>query len=256
MAPLAIHPIPAWQDNYFWLIFRGDTAVVVDPGMAEPVLEALAARQLTLTAILLTHHHPDHVGGVDALARATGARVYGNRADSHRLPELDHHVTDGDCIALTALGVEFTAIATPGHTLGHLCYSGAGLLLAGDTLFSGGCGRRFEGSAEQYWASMLRLRALPPDTQVLCAHEYTLSNLRFAESVLPADEDIACALSRTQLLRAQGLPSVPSRLGDECRHNVFLRCDEPILSNRFELPASRAAEVFDALRRAKDQFHG
>ena len=249
-----IIPIPAFQDNYFWLLVQGRQAVVVDPGDARPVLAKLAELDLNLAGILLTHHHPDHIAGVAALASATGARVIGHAKDRHRLPPLHQAVEEGETLTLDELGIQFSVMATPGHTLGHICYFSDGLLLAGDTLFSGGCGRMFEGNPLDYHHSLMRLAGLPGETLVCCAHEYTLSNLRFAHHVLPDDPAVTAALRRVQAQRDAGQITLPSSLGSERQHNLFLRCAEPQLAEAMSAATAAPHEVFGRLRAAKDRF--
>lgn len=247
-----ISAIPAFEDNYIWAWCRGGEALVVDPGDAEPVLRWLQRQDLPLRHILLTHHHPDHIGGVAELVRRTGAKVHGHFADSHRLPPLDTALRDGD--RLMVMGAWFEVLATPGHTLGHICYHGEGLLFCGDTLFSAGCGRMFEGQPAQYLDSLKRLAALPDPLLVCCAHEYTLGNLAFAAHLSPQDHPLADELTRVRSLRAQGLASLPSQLSWERRYNPFLRCEEPELAARLGCPDAAPATVFAAMRRAKDSF--
>lgn len=245
--------IPAFDDNYIWAFHRGGAAVVVDPGLAAPVLGWLGEQSVRLETILLTHHHPDHIGGVAELVAATGARVIGHDADRHRLPPLDLAVADGEQIEL--LGGSWQVLATPGHTLGHVCYHGAGRLFCGDTLFSAGCGRMFEGNPRDYQASLARLARLPDDTAVCCAHEYTLGNLQFASQLTPSDESLAAQLAGVRAQRQRGAITLPSALAWEKRYNPYLRCSDPVMAAAVGLPAGAdVAEVFGRLRAAKDRF--
>lgn len=217
-------PIPAFSDNYLWLLHDGKQAIVVDPGQAEPVLSVLAQHQLQLQGILVTHHHADHVGGVQALREATGAPAWGPAYE--QLPEPITRVQGGDTVNL--LGGPWQVIDVPGHTSGHIAFYSARalpqpVLFCGDTLFSGGCGRLFEGTPAQMQASMDALAALPGNTLVCCAHEYTLSNLRFAQAVEPNNQELAQYLQRCQTLRSQGQPTLPSTLQTELAINPFMR---------------------------------
>ena len=235
---MTVFPIPAFADNYLWLLIEGDEAVVVDPGEAAPVERELAARGLRLTAILVTHWHPDHIGGVTALRKNWDVPVYGPTAEAARIPTLTHLLREGD--ALTVLGQRFVVWETPGHTLGHIVYVGDGRLFCGDTLFSAGCGRLFEGTPEQMHASLQRLTQLRDDTQVFCTHEYTLSNLAYARTVEPQNAALLDYSARCEALRAKGQPTLPSTIGLERAINPFLR--------------AASAEQFAQRRREKDQF--
>lgn len=263
MLPTTLTPLPAFDDNYLWLLDNGREAWVVDPGDAAPVVAALNARGLTLAGILLTHHHGDHVGGVDALRPLLQGPIY---APAHEpMPEPVQRVHGGDAVEL--LGLRFTVLDVPGHTAGHIAYFAAEagpdgpLLFCGDTLFSAGCGRLFEGSATQMHASLQALAALPGDTRVCCAHEYTLANLRFALAVDPDNAALSAHAAWCHAQRAAGLPTLPSRLGTERRINPFLRCDTPALReaarrhNPLRHPAAPSpAEVFATLREWKNGF--
>jgi hydroxyacylglutathione hydrolase len=249
----------AFEDNYIWLIGGrswGDVAIV-DPGDAEPVLAALQARHLTPVAILCTHHHNDHVGGVAELLQHFSIPVYGPAREA--ISNLTHRLKNGDRVPLPELECEFTVLEVPGHTAGHIAYFGEGLLFCGDTLFSAGCGRLFEGTAEQMHASLSRLAALP-DTAMYCGHEYTAANLRFAATVEPDNQDIAAHIRRVQTQRAQNLPTLPSTIGLELRINPFLRTDVPTVRRAAEAHAGQRlatnVNVFAALRQWKDGFRG
>jgi hydroxyacylglutathione hydrolase len=215
--------IPAFKDNYIWLLTRGRRAVVVDPGDAAPVEARLVAEGLNLEAILVTHHHADHQGGVAALAARWKAAVYAPAAES--ITGCTHPLSGGERI--TILDAPIDVMAVPGHTLGHLAYAAPGMLFCGDTLFGAGCGRLFEGTPAQMAASLARLAELPDDTAVYCAHEYTALNLGFARVVEPDNPALAARVARVAAQRAAGLPSVPSTLAEEKATNPFLRCDEP-----------------------------
>lgn len=247
--------IPAFKDNYIWLLRQGASAVAVDPGDAQPVLDALNDAGLNLTAILVTHHHADHQGGVGALVARYGAAVFGPAAES--ITGLTHPLRGGETIRPAGLDAAFDVLAVPGHTLGHLAYYRPGLLLCGDTLFGAGCGRLFEGSPRQMAASLARLAALPGDTAVYCAHEYTEANLRFARAVEPGNREVQRRADEVAAQRAQGLPTVPTTLAVERATNPFLRCGEPavIAAARRRAPdAADAVAVFAALREWKDVF--
>ena len=247
--------IPAFKDNYIWLLRKGAAAVVVDPGDAGPVLEVLDREGLALTAIVITHHHADHQGGVAGLLARYPAAVLGPQVES--ITGLSRPLRGGETIDLPGLGVAFEVIAVPGHTLGHLAYHGAGALFCGDTLFGAGCGRVFEGTMAQMLASLERLAALPGDTAVYCAHEYTQANLRFALAVDPGNRPLQQRASEVAALRAAGRASVPSTLAQEKATNPFLRCGDPALvasAQRRVAQATSPLEVFTALREWKNGF--
>lgn len=250
--------LPAFSDNYLWLLHDGVRALVVDPGDAAPVSAALKQHDLQLAAILVTHHHADHVGGVAALREATGAVVYGPARE--RIPEPFIPVTEGDQVQ--ALGLSFKIMDVPGHTSGHIAYfademNGAPLLFCGDTLFSGGCGRLFEGTPAQMLTSLDSLAALPPATRVCCAHEYTMANLRFARAVEPGNAALAEYYQECEALRAAGTPTLPSSIGVERAINPFLRSREPTVTQAVQAHAATTTEdvaVFAALREWKNNF--
>ncbi|MDD1622952.1 MAG: hydroxyacylglutathione hydrolase [Methylococcaceae bacterium] len=254
---LEIIQLPALTDNYIYLLHEpvsGETAAV-DPAAAEPVIAALAERGWKLSHVFNTHHHGDHVDGNLALKRRTGCKIVGSKADSRRIPDIEIEVEHGDQIRLGEQTLEI--IATPGHTLGHIVYycAGSEALFCGDTLFSLGCGRLFEGTAEQMWHSLQYLKALPGSTRIYCAHEYTQANGRFAISLEADNPQLRQRLSEVDRLRGQNLSTLPSTMALELATNPFLREDSPAI--RSALAASAAdspVEVFAKIRRLKDQF--
>ena len=225
---LQVSLIPVLSDNYVFLIERGQQAAVVDPAVAGPVIAALDAKGLELTAILQTHHHSDHIGGTPGLLeRWPQARVIASAADRLRIPLQTEGVGGGDHVQL--LGEDVQVIDVPGHTRAHIAYvlPESGHLFCGDTLFAGGCGRLFEGTAEQMYGSLQVLAALPAETRVWCAHEYTASNLTWAAEQQPEDQAIAARLAEVLDRRHQGLPTIPSRIGLERATNLFVRAPNP-----------------------------
>ena len=251
--------LPAFSDNYIWLLHDGAQAIVVDPGAASPVIAALDNLGLTLAGILVTHHHDDHVGGLAALRPRLQGPVFGPGRE--RIPPPFEPVSDGDQVEL--LGLTFNVIDVPGHTAGHIAYflpahgSDTPILFCGDTLFSAGCGRLFEGTPAQMHQSLAKLAALPGATRVCCAHEYTESNLRFAAAVEPANAEIAARISASRALRAAGQPTLPSTIARELAINPFMRCDQAAV---IRCAAQRGAAdtggpaVLGALREWKNQF--
>ncbi len=254
---LGVRAVRAFTDNYIWLIEApGNRLIAVDPGEAAPVRAELKRSGWSLAAILLTHHHPDHIGGVAELLAGGPVRVVGP-ADA-RIPVAIETVGDGDHCEFPDLGLRFDILHVPGHTLSHIAFFGHGALFCGDTLFSAGCGRMFEGTPQQMWASLSRLRNLPPETLMYCGHEYTAANLRFALTAEPANAAAIEYRDRVARVRAADQPSLPSPLSLERRVNPFLRCDVPAVRQAAAAHAGRPlqgdAEVFGTLRAWKDQF--
>lgn len=246
--------VPAFQDNYIWLIRHDDAVAIVDPGDAAPVIAELQRQKLRPSAVLCTHHHRDHVGGAAELAKRYGIPIFGPARE--HIPAVTHALDEGARAELPGLGLN--VFATPGHTLGHIMYYGHGMLFCGDTLFSAGCGRLFEGTPQQMHASLSRVARLPAETRVYCGHEYTEANLRFAQAVEPENQDIRRRLDNVRNLRAQGLPTLPSTIGQERRVNPFLRCDVDAVRQAAQTHDGRSLasdiDVFASIRRWKDGF--
>jgi hydroxyacylglutathione hydrolase len=255
---LTLIPIPAFADNYLWLLHDGKRALIVDPGDAAPVARFLRENDLQLESILVTHHHADHTGGVDELRKTTGANVYGPAAEL--IPEPYRHLVEGD--AVQAMGLHFEVIEVPGHTAGHIAFytenmNGRPLLFCGDTLFSGGCGRLFEGTPAQMLASLDKLATLPGETCVCCTHEYTLSNLRFALAVEPGNSALADYNTKCLELREHGQPTLPTSISQELMINPFLRTRQPTVQAaalQVDAAAHDDTSVFAAIRQWKNQF--
>lgn len=255
---LQVTAIPAFNDNYLWLIHDQAHAVIVDPGDAAAVEAALAQYQLKLAAILLTHHHADHAGGVMGLLNHWQVPVYGPAGE--QIPGINHPLRENDQVTLSSPSLQLSVLDVPGHTAGHIAYvvKDEGWLFCGDTLFAGGCGRLFEGTAGQMTQSLEKLAALPDHTKVYCAHEYTVSNLRFAVAAEPDNSDTAQRLSDAQALRNRGVATVPSTIGEEKRTNPFLRYREKsiadVLRSSGRLQNEDPVAVFAALREWKNVF--
>lgn len=254
-----IYPIPAFSDNYIWLLCDEDSrqGFVVDPGDAQPVMDALDERGIELTGILVTHHHFDHVGGLAALCNKYQPVVYGPHNPG--IEGITHRLAAGDTVEV--LGVAFDVLEVPGHTLDHIAYVHRGespVVFCGDTLFAGGCGRLFEGTPPMMLKSLESLAALAPDTRVYCAHEYTLANLAFAQAVEPDNPSLAERVAAAEATRARGEPTVPSDIGLELATNPFLRCSTPALQASLQqqgkLPGDDSAQIFAVVRGWKDSF--
>ena len=254
-------PLPALSDNYIWLLRHGSNAVIVDPGEHRVVQRHLDQHGLNLQAILLTHHHADHVGGAAALHERSGAPVYGPAGE--RLPICHHRLSEGDTVQLRDFGLTLQVLDVPGHTAGHIAYhgrpgQGAPLLFCGDTLFAAGCGRLFEGTPAQMLASLGKLAALPEESLVCCAHEYTLSNLRWALQVEPGNAILQERWHTASAQRERGEPTLPSTLALERASNPFLRTAVPAVAESAAGQAGRRfaseVDVFACLREWKNNF--
>ena len=253
---LHVTPIPAFRDNYIWALHDDKIAVVVDPGDAAPVLNFLREKNLQLNTILITHHHNDHVGGNRDLLAKFPVPVYGPAAE--KIDTLTLRLNENDVVNLLQLGLSFRVIQIPGHTAGHIAYVGHGMVFCGDTLFACGCGRLFEGTAAQMHVSLSKLAALPGDTKVYCAHEYTLANIAFARAVEPDNVTLLQREFDDREKRGNNIPTVPSTIQIELATNPFLRCSEPAViaaANRHGNATHHAAvDVLATIREWKNNF--
>ena len=256
MANCEVVPLRALKDNYIWVLRSGSHVAVVDPGESAPVIDYLEREKVQLAAILLTHHHKDHVGGVPGLLERYRVPVIGPRNEP--IEQLTRAVSEGDRVDVPEIGASFEVLDIPGHTRAHIAFYGGGQLFCGDTLFACGCGRIFEGTPEQMFASLEKLLSLPDDTLVYCAHEYTLANIQFAQAVEPANEALAHRARSESALREQNRPTLPSTLAREKATNPFLRCREPAViesANKYlGSRLSQPAQVFAAIRDWKNRF--
>ena len=256
----SIIPVGAFTDNYVWIVRSGASAVAVDPGDAAPVLAYLERESLALTAILATHHHRDHVGGIPALVDRYGARVHGPAREI--ASGVDARLAEGDVVRIDEPSLALRVLDIPGHTSGHIALTGevggAPALFCGDTLFAAGCGKLFEGTPDEMWSSLQKLAALPRDTRVYCGHEYTLSNLRFAAAVEPDSAALRERTARERAKRERGEPTLPSTIGEELATNPFLRVREPAVRAAAQAHAASRLDgdvaVFAALRQWKNAF--
>lgn len=253
---LSIHPIPALHDNYIWCIRNQQHCLIVDPGAAAPVSHYLQQHQLSLNGILITHHHNDHIGGVAELLVHHTVPIY---ASHHaQLPFQTHACQEGDFIDFPLLNLNFAILDIPGHTLDHIAFYNNSMIFCGDTLFSAGCGRLFEGTATQLFTSLQKIAHLPPDTAIYCAHEYTEKNLAFAAHMEPDNRAITHYLEQVQTLRAAKHPSLPSTLALELQINPFLRTDNPTLRQQLQhlgySDVTTDIDVFTLLRTLKNSF--
>ncbi len=256
MTTLEIEQIPVLKDNFIYLARdSGSGAVaVIDPAEAAPVLERAKALGWRITHILNTHHHPDHTGGNLEIKAATGCKIIGSSYDPERIPGIDIQVKDDDTVEVGQSKAKVFFV--PGHTRGHIAYwfADANTLFIGDTIFSIGCGRLFEGTAQQMWDNMVRLRALPPETKIYCAHEYTESNLRFAVTIDPANTALRKREAEVKALRTAGKYSVPFLMGDERAANPFMRADAAELAAAVNMTGRTPVDVFAEIRKRKDTF--
>lgn len=256
MAQLEVILVPALSDNYIYLAHDLDTrdTAVIDPAEAEPVLKAAKARGWTINHILNTHHHGDHTGGNLKVQEATGATIVGPKYDEDRIPGIQVALSEGDTYKVGNCVAE--VFFTPGHTRGHIAYwfKEEDVLFSGDTLFSLGCGRLFEGDAEQMWTSLQKLRELPSDTRIYCGHEYTQTNARCALSVDPHNQRLKARAKRVDELRAAGKPTLPAIMGEEVQTNPFLRADNPEIAEAMGMPGAKPVDVFAAIRERRNQY--
>ena len=251
-----IEPIEAFSDNYIWLVTTNEGSIVIDPGESSKTIELLKKRDLNLKAILITHHHFDHTGGIDEVKLFSSAKVYGPKND---ISSIDVRVEVGQ--ALSLIGIDFEIIELPGHTLDHIAFytnnNGNPLLFCGDTLFAGGCGRVFEGTFEQMHESLMKLKSLPANTKVYSGHEYTTANLSFAKEVEPLNKNIISRYNEVLKLRKEGIPTLSTTIEIELRTNPFFRCDveeiQDSLLKKFNIERNEQ-EIFKALREWKDNF--
>ena len=252
---LEVEMVSALSDNYVYLLRDTETGVVavIDPAEPEPVDKVLVTKQWKPSIIINTHHHGDHIGGNEALIAKYGCQLVGPKAETHRIPGMNQTVSEGDQIKVgSQIGKVFE---TPGHTKGHISvyFPEGAALFAGDTLFALGCGRMFEGTPQEFWHSLLKLRSLPDDTLLYCGHEYTQSNARFALSVDPSNQTLLALSEKIDERRSKGLPTIPSRLGDEKIANPFLRADDKKLA--VDVGASEdPIHAFAVIRQLKDNF--
>jgi hydroxyacylglutathione hydrolase len=255
----------AFEDNYIWLIvaavpsdYESRPVIIIDPGDENPVLEFIRRESLKPVAILCTHHHWDHVGGASSIAQQFDIPVYGPVEEN--IPAVTHPVGDGDVINEPETGLQFKVLSVPGHTKGHIAYYGDNMLFCGDTLFSAGCGRLFEGTAEQMMSSLNKIAALPDVTRIYCAHEYTVANLRFALMIDPDNKDLQQYADRANKLRQKDQPTIPSTLALEKDINPFLRSGTAAIKNAAEKhhgsQLNDEVSVFSEVRRWKDNFTG
>jgi hydroxyacylglutathione hydrolase len=249
---LNIIPIPAFDDNYIWLLHNGQNAVVIDPGDATPVIETLTKLNLSLSAILITHHHSDHIDGVAALLKRQAAAVY---APSYEKFSFKHtQINEGDVVNLPEIGLNFSVMWLPGHTLDHIVYVNDDYLFCGDVLFGAGCGRLLGGTAMQMYTSLQRLKSLKPSTKVFCTHEYTAKNIAFAQTLDPDNADLINRKQQVKQLRMQNLPSLPSTIELELKTNPFLRCNQSRIIQHSQAESNNELDVFTAIRGLRNIF--
>lgn len=251
---MQIEAVPLLRDNYAWLLTEGDEAAIIDPSEAGPVLEKLNSAKLHLRYIVNTHHHGDHCGGNLGLKAATDAEIIGPAYDRERIPGIDKGIDEGTGWSFGDHPAQVLFI--PGHTRGHIAlyFPQARALFCGDTLFSMGCGRLFEGTPAQMWHSLLKLRGLPRDTRIYCGHEYTEANCRFALTIEPENEALKQYAEKVEIARRAGLPTLPSSLGMECDANPFLRADNPLLARQIGGENKDSIAIFAEIRSRKDNF--